>query len=366
MYEIIIGCTDGSLYVLNSDGKTKWTFDTRIQLEEGGGIFTSPLVNDIDQDGVNEIIFGTGNDNIVCIDENGILEWTLSIKENAVPSGIMSTPMLIDLNNDDILEIIIGSNYRYLYAITLEKIEQEEDRKPRILWKFETGSNEMAILAAPVAADIDNDEKPEILFGARDSFFYCLNSDGSLKWKFDTGGPIYVSCSVGDVNQDGYIDIIFGSYDRNIYLLNNNGTLINTIPTFDVVTNQIIICNLNGDSSIELVVPTVLKNDTPTINIVNYQGELITAIPYGPIGNLTQRRVMNLVVCDLENDNVIEIVFGTEDGKLVILRDETNSGTPDEEVGTDDEFPCNILILIIITIILLVGLYLYKYHFSVP
>jgi len=62
-------------------------------------------------------------------------------------------------------------------------------------------------------------------------FFYALNPDGSLKWSYETGGPIY---STPVVAEDGTIFICSGDYASNsysgpnhyyLYALNSDSTL---------------------------------------------------------------------------------------------------------------------------------------------
>ncbi len=58
-----------------------------------------------------------------------------------------------------------------------------------------------------------------IYFGSWDRKFYALNTDGSKKWEFATGGPIDCSPAIG---ADG--TIYFGSHDGKFYALNPDGT----------------------------------------------------------------------------------------------------------------------------------------------
>ncbi|MHB1426022.1 MAG: outer membrane protein assembly factor BamB family protein [Gemmataceae bacterium] len=54
-------------------------------------------------------------------------------------------------------------------------------------WTFETDSEITS--GANFAGDL-------ILFGSHDETLYCLNKDGTLKWKFKTAGPVYGSAAV--------------------------------------------------------------------------------------------------------------------------------------------------------------------------
>jgi PKD repeat protein len=80
-------------------------------------------------------------------------------------------------------------------------------------WTYTTGGN--INYATPViGAD------GAIYIGSYDGKLYALNSDGTLKWAYTTGGYIYGSPVIG---ADGAIYI--GSYDGKLYALNSDGTL---------------------------------------------------------------------------------------------------------------------------------------------
>jgi outer membrane protein assembly factor BamB len=69
--------------------------------------------------------------------------------------------------------------------------------------------------------------------GSTDHFLYALKSDGTVKWRFETGGDLYASPAIGN---DGTIYI--GSADRQIYALNPDGTLKWITPTKSVFTSS--------------------------------------------------------------------------------------------------------------------------------
>ncbi|GAG27180.1 unnamed protein product, partial [marine sediment metagenome] len=57
-------------------------------------------------------------------------------------------------------------------------------------------------------------------FGSNDSYLYALNSDGSLKWRYETGGEVISSPAI-----DSEGTVCFGSGDRFFYALNPDGSL---------------------------------------------------------------------------------------------------------------------------------------------
>ena len=59
-----------------------------------------------------------------------------------------------------------------------------------------------------------------LYFGSNDNYLYALNPDGSLKWRYETGGEVISSPAI-----DSEGTVCFGSGDRFFYALNPDGTL---------------------------------------------------------------------------------------------------------------------------------------------
>jgi subtilisin family serine protease len=137
--ELVAGAFDQKLYIWRSDGTRfapwpKQIFDASIS----GGvnatrpeeIISHPLIADIDNDGVQEIVFGTnenygtpnvggvtgGSGRMYAYEPDGSLEagWPVkpeSISPSAVPlvaDGVGTSPVAADIDNDGTLEIAIG------------------------------------------------------------------------------------------------------------------------------------------------------------------------------------------------------------------------------------------------------------------
>jgi outer membrane protein assembly factor BamB len=72
-----------------------------------------------------------------------------------------------------------------------------------------------------------------VYVGSADHFLYALKSDGTIKWKYETGSDLLASPAIGS---DGTVYI--GSGDRQIYAINPNGTLKWIVPTKSVFTSS--------------------------------------------------------------------------------------------------------------------------------
>jgi len=135
----------------------------------------------------------------------------------------------------------------------------------------------------------------EVVFGSLDGSIYCLNSTGSLKWKYDTGGAVYSSpalsdttslyssewpmfrhdCartgfySKGDVGKSLYIFI--GSDDGYLYkLYGQNGSLLSRFLTNGPIHTSPTVGDIDGDGAVD-VPPATTKN-------VGGQGDVVYTV----------------------------------------------------------------------------------------
>ena len=100
--------------------------------------------------------------------------------------------------------IYVGSHDHYLYAINSDGT---------LRWRYETGH---IIFYSSPAVGSDG----TIYVGSDDHYLHAVNSDGTLKWKYETGSMVTSSPAIGS---DGTIYV--GSNDYYLYAINPNGTL---------------------------------------------------------------------------------------------------------------------------------------------
>jgi outer membrane protein assembly factor BamB len=92
------------------------------------------------------------------------------------------------------------------------------------IWRFQTWIS--GVDSGAVVTD-DN----TIIFGSKDYYIYALNPDGTLKWKYETGGQIFSDPAIA---ADGTIYIT--SCDHRLYALNPSGTLKWKFNTGEIVS----------------------------------------------------------------------------------------------------------------------------------
>ncbi|RFS27003.1 hypothetical protein DVR12_04260 [Chitinophaga silvatica] len=190
---LFIGSADSCLYALNKlDGKSVWHFRTE-------GKITSTV--------------GYDNSNVYFISEDAYI-YALDILTGQLrwrykTGGERSTDPWDYFLSSPVLDngmLYIGSTDGNIYAI--------EAANGTLKWKYATGG---AVHAAPVVAD------NTIMAGSFDGWFYALNTDGTLKWKFDTMGERFFP--IGEVQYPAVVKdtcVYFCARDYNVYALHLN------------------------------------------------------------------------------------------------------------------------------------------------
>jgi outer membrane protein assembly factor BamB len=97
-------------------------------------------------------------------------------------------------------------------------------------WGFDISSNSspIEIISSPAIAPDGT-----IYIGSGNGALYAINPNGTLKWKYETGGALPASPAIGS---DGTVYI--GSMDRQFYAINPDGTLQWIYPTKNVFTSS--------------------------------------------------------------------------------------------------------------------------------
>lgn len=188
---LFIGSCDSVLYAFaKEDGRVLWKFKT------GGEIRSSVAVED-------GSVYFSGTDGIFyALDAmNGRLQWTFTTAGERFHDTWdyhQSSPTVYQDN------VYFGSGDGHIYGL---------DRLTgKLLWKFKTGG---IVHASPVVAD------GAVLAGSFDGFFYCIEADGRLRWKFKTVGERYFP--LGEIQFHATVagnTVYFCSRDFNVYALN--------------------------------------------------------------------------------------------------------------------------------------------------
>ncbi|MEM7392398.1 MAG: FG-GAP-like repeat-containing protein, partial [Verrucomicrobiota bacterium] len=161
---------------------------------------------------------------------NPEVEW-MKDSFNELPGSINSftTPMVADLNDDGIPDIVY-STYRLQFGgagffetdLALRAVSGDGGAE---LWSHTSTVDQVYYPANIAIGDIDLDGRPEVLVARLGGELMAFEHDGVLKWisaeKVSAGLGAVSGPSIADLNQDGIPEIIVGWW-----VLDNNGVLL--------------------------------------------------------------------------------------------------------------------------------------------
>jgi hypothetical protein len=179
-----------------------------------------------------------------------------------------------------------------------------------------------SFFSSPKLADIDNDNKLEILIGSYDNKFHAYKTNGTEVSGFPvtTGGLIRSTAAVY-LNPNGSRVIAFGSDDGKLYAVDKNGANLSGFPvqTPKAIKSSPMIVDLNNDGQKEIV---VLSGDGK-MYAYSFSGAALSGFPV-QVQN-TEDNFGNIIImpspaaADLDGNGQKEIVIGTLDKTLKVI-----------------------------------------------
>ncbi|RJQ42516.1 MAG: hypothetical protein C4534_09865, partial [Gaiellales bacterium] len=316
---------DDALEIIFNDGAYTYAWNDDGTVVAGWpvyiGTYTMPVVTDIEDDGVNEVVIVgiyKSNSGIRIVDADGSLRpgWPV-----ATPASWQGQPAVGDIDGDGLKEIVFAGSYGETYAYN-------DDGTTVPGWPVVTHSS--LNYSYPGMGDLDGDGSMEVVIGSNLKKVYALDGDGTTLsgWPQSTAGYAYSSPAVGDIDNDGAVEIVagcsmYGGYStRKLYAWEADGSLMAGWPVTAGSTNHTYygygspaLADIDADQVPEIVV----ENDTRYLNAYENNGSVAAGFPRytGEIGAF----MTNVpAVGDLDGDGLVEVIAANF-GKSLIMWD---------------------------------------------
>jgi outer membrane protein assembly factor BamB len=203
---VYVRSEDGRVHALNPDtGTMKWTFRMGTPVAP---TYSSPVVA---PDGT--VYCAGGDSKLYAISPLGIEKWSFAT------NLIFSSPAI---GPDGTVYFGTIAPTRRFYALRPDGSQK---------WEFIAGDT---VSSSPAIASDGT-----IYFGCGDRRLYAVTSTGTLRWTFDTGGPIHGSSPI--IASDG--SIIVGCLDGKVYQVESDGRLRRFYATADEVRSSPVLHN---------------------------------------------------------------------------------------------------------------------------
>lgn len=236
-------CNPKTFCFRGKDGSIKWQSNT-------AGSDSPPTMADIDEDGKPEILHGGFDGGVMCFNaENGSVAWTLPVYNNA---WVQTAPTILDLDNNGVLDFVVST---WAFSPDTSRIYAYNGLTQALLWSKPVSDY---VYHGTAVGDIDQDGKPELIFGDYNGKIYALNGEnGSTLWTYQAQVYVGAPTTIADVNHDGYCDVIYcdgygvGALDRF-----GNSMWYYSIPNFGQSFRGVAVSDVSGDYNMDIVFGT--------------------------------------------------------------------------------------------------------------
>ncbi|XP_041353729.1 protein DEFECTIVE IN EXINE FORMATION 1-like isoform X2 [Gigantopelta aegis] len=243
----------------------------------------------------------------------------LKVTENhvAVDPHILATPVIADLNNDDrIEELIIPVSYFF---------DDEDYRSPEKL-KHLQNMTEPTLSYLVAGVTVLNLTNMQVIFKV------CLELS-ELSSEF----PAFLLFSPTVIDLDsngGELEIIIGSSTGNLHILTHSGQLRAGFPkSLHSLQGQVSVADLNNDGKLEIITMDTSDN----VSCLDHNGNLQWEQELSGVGAGSR-------IIDINHDGTLDVVVATSDGKVFALSGKDGSHLPNWPLNIGSKIVSNILI----------------------
>ena len=301
--EVIIG-TRKRLHALEADGNPVQGFP--VSLDEFGKLATGLCGGRLPAaDGGQRaaIIFGSEAGSLVALDGSGKPLPGFPVQLDGALAG---APVLADSDGDGQPEIAVATRSGKIWVLGA-------DGRPLQGYPASCGG---AVSTAVTVAALAPGDKPLLIFGDNQGRLHAWRGPGQEAAGFPFAARYTISSQpvLGDIDDDGRNDIVFGSEDFHVYAVGGNGQ---ALPGFPVSTGYRIystpaLADVDGDGVIDIITAA----GDGKVYVHRRGGKALAGFPV----KAGRRLRASAAVGDVDGDGRVEIVVGTDSGRLKLFR----------------------------------------------
>lgn len=331
----------GGVYAISGDtGAIEWFFESDDVIGGGSntgdgrpdGVYATPVLADIDDDGLLEVIFGGWDQNVYVLKgESGSIEAGFP---QPVLDTIWATPALSDLNADGQLDILVSADITEnpdagtltggIFHVFNLNGEQNipgfdefvgDPEYPTLKGKFE----QHVLWSSPFVGDMDSDNHPEIIYGSGNfpgssgsgEFIRVWNHDGTSKFLFSTIGNTFASPLFADIEGDGSTEMIAATLSGILHVWNNDGSeraaiIVDSVPpggSPQPIFTAPLAVDIDADGRLELAVVSGAQ--------VMFYDDDLTLLTHNGINGpdfVTDQSPMIPAIADIDLDGQLDLI----------------------------------------------------------
>jgi len=240
--------------------------------------------------------------------------WTFAIN-----SACFGGAAAADLDNDGKKEIVFATynNDGKVYCLNAEN--------GTLKWSYNIGGcGDVALNIY----DLDMDGQLDVFVnGSCNPSAFCFNGNtGALTWSVASGGGDSPA-TIADIDNDGKPEVIFGNFSGQLRVINGeNGSLAKNIQVYpNALQTEPVLVDANNDGNLDIIVANYFSTGTYSIQCYNYNTSTPIWTNTLSVPGSSYHAYHGGALADIDKDGKKEYVIGAQNGMVRALNTEDGS-----------------------------------------